>query len=283
MNDPQKNSSARRVDVPVLMYHEVAKPEELQALGRVTQSNYVLTIDEFEVQMDILRDEGCTPINLDQLIAWQSGRGSLPTNPVVITFDDGFVGNERHALQILNKHRFIATFFIVTERVGTDLMMSWDQLRKLFAAGMSIESHTANHHLFSSIDAAQTRRELVESKRSIEAHLGNKVRHLSLPYGDSNPYVATTARDLGYHSACTSQLGFNVAKTGAFELRRFAMTNTMTAETFRAIARRDTSKLASMLRNAAIKRRISKILGKKNYDRLVNLWYGVKGPQIAAP
>ncbi|HTU66395.1 MAG TPA: polysaccharide deacetylase family protein [Steroidobacteraceae bacterium] len=282
MNVAERNSSAARIEVPVLMYHEVAKPEEMQALGRITQSNYVLTIDEFEAQMNILRDEGCTPINLDQLLSWQSG-GSLPPNPVVITFDDGFVGNERHALHILNKHRFVATFFVVTERVGTDWMMSWDQLRKLFAAGMSVESHTANHPLFSSIDKSQTRKELLDSKRSIEAHLGNKVRHVSLPYGDSNPHVAQTARDLGYLTACTSQLGFNGAKTGAFELRRFAMTNTMTPETFRAIARRDTGKLAGMLRNAAIKRRLSKFLGKKNYDRLVNLWYGVKGPQVAAP
>ena len=282
MNVAEKNSGAARVSVPVLMYHEVAKPEELQALGRITQSNYVLTIDEFEAQMNILRDEGCTPINLDQLVSWQSG-GSLPPNPVVITFDDGFVGNERHALQILAKHRFVATFFVVTERVGTPFMMTWDQLRKLFAAGMSVESHTANHPLFSQIDAAQTRKELVDSKRSIEAHLGNKVRHVSLPYGDSNAFVAQTARSVGYSSACTSMLGFNTGKTGAFELRRFAMTNTLAPETFRAIARRDTSKLAGMLRNAEIKRRVARLLGKKNYDRLVNLWYGVKGPEVAEP
>jgi peptidoglycan/xylan/chitin deacetylase (PgdA/CDA1 family) len=282
VKESAKNSSAERVDVPVLMYHEVAKPEELQALGRITQSNYVLTIDEFEAQMNILRDEGCTPINLDQLVAWQAG-GSLPPNPVVITFDDGFVGNERHALQILNKHRFVATFFVVTERVGTPFMMSWDQLRRLFAAGMSVESHTANHPLFSQIDAVQTRKELVDSKRSIEAHLGNKVRHVSLPFGDSNAFVARTARDLGYQSACTSMLGFNGRRTGAYELRRFAMTNTMTPETFRAIARRDTTKLAGMLRNARIKRRVARFLGKKNYDRLVNLWYGVKGPEVAEP
>lgn len=283
MNESAKNSSALRVDVPVLMYHEVAKPEELQALGRITQSNYVLTIDEFDAQMNILRDEGCTPISLDQLVAWQAGREPLPTNPVVITFDDGFVGNERHALQILTKHRFVATFFIVTERVGTPFMMTWDQLRKLFAAGMSIESHTANHPLFSQIDAAQTRKELVDSKRSIEAHLGNKVRHVSLPFGDSNPFVAQTARDVGYETACTSMFGFNSKKTGAFELRRFAMTNTMTPETFRAIARRDTGRLGGMLRNAEIKRRVARFLGKKNYDRLVNLWYGVKGPEVAEP
>jgi peptidoglycan/xylan/chitin deacetylase (PgdA/CDA1 family) len=283
VNESAKNASATRVDVPVLMYHEVAKPEELQALGRITQSNYVLTIEQFEAQMTILRDEGCTPINLDQLVAWQAGQGSLPTNPVVITFDDGFVGNERHALPILARHRFLATFFIVTERVGTPFMMSWDQLRRLFAAGMSIESHTANHPLFSQIDAARTRKELLDSKRSIEAHLGNKVRHVSLPFGDSNPFVSETARSLGYHSACTSQLGFNGAKTGVYELRRFAMTNTMTAETFRAIARRDTGKLSGMLRNAQIKRRVARFLGKKNYDRLVNLWYGVKGPEVAEP
>jgi peptidoglycan/xylan/chitin deacetylase (PgdA/CDA1 family) len=283
VNNTAKNSAATRVDVPVLMYHEVAKPEELQALGRVTQSNYVLTIDEFEAQMNILRDEGSTPINLDQLVSWQSGKGTLPPNPIVITFDDGFVGNERHALPILLKHRFIATFFIVTERVGSPHMMSWDQLRKLAASGMSIESHTANHPLFSSIDREQTRKELVDSKRSIEAHLGNKVRHLSLPFGDSNAFVAGAARDIGYQSSCTSLPGFNGAKTHPFALRRFAMTNTLTPATFRAIARRDTAQLAGMIRNAQFKRRLARILGKKNYDRLVNLWYGVKGPEVAAP
>jgi len=265
------------------MYHEVAKPEELPALGRITQSNYVLTIEQFDAQMNILRDEGCTPINLDQLVAWQSGRGMLPPKPVVITFDDGFVGNERHALPILLKHRFTATFFVVTERVGSPYMMSWEQLRKLAGSGMAVESHTANHPLLSSIDAVQTRKELVDSKRSIEAHLGTKVRHLSLPYGDSNAFVTETARSLGYASACTSLLGLNGAQTSPYEIRRFAMTNTLSPETFTAIARGDTGKLGGMLRNAAIKRRLARFLGKKNYDRLVNLWYGVKSTDVAAP
>jgi len=275
------NGTAKAAAIPVLMYHEVAKPEELQALGRVTQSNYVLTIEQFETQMNILRDCGCTPVSLDQLVEWHMNQVPLPPNPVVITFDDGFVGNERHALPILGKHKFHATFFIVTERVGTAHMMSWDQLRALAAAGMSVESHTATHPLFSSIDEQQTTRELRESKRSIEAHLGRPVRHLSLPFGDSNRFVIKAARDAGYRTACTSMLGFNDAATPIFELRRFAMTNTIAPALFTAIARGDAVSLAGMLRRADLKRKFARLIGKSNYDRLVNLWYGVKGPEGA--
>lgn len=264
------------------MYHEVAKPEDMQALSRVTQSNYVLTVDEFSAHMDILAREGCTPISLDDLVRWQQGMMALPTNPIVITFDDGFVGNERHALPILVEHRFHATFFIVTERVDTPHMMSWDQLRKLSAAGMAVESHTATHPLFSTIDADRTRRELVDSKRSIEAHLGTEVRHVSLPFGDSNDFVSKTAAAVGYQSACSSLLGFNRRDTDAFELRRFAMTNTLSAADFTAIARADAGKISGMLRRAEFKRGVARFLGKKNYDRLVNLWYGVSGPESAS-
>jgi peptidoglycan/xylan/chitin deacetylase (PgdA/CDA1 family) len=281
VSNSSKSFPAARIDVPVLMYHEVAKPEELQALGRVTQSNYVLTIEQFEAQMNILREAGSTPIHLDLLVEWQAGRAQLPARPVVITFDDGFVGNERHALPILWRQGFPATFFVVTERVGTAHMMSWDQLRALVKAGMAVESHTASHPLFSSIGAEQTTRELADSKRSIEAHLGTQVRHLSLPYGDSNEFVAATARELGYTSACTSLLGLNGAQTNPYELRRFAMTNTMTPELFGAIARGDSARLAGMVRRAEFKRGVARVIGKRNYDRLVNLWYGVQGPDGA--
>lgn len=276
--------ASQRNSVPVLMYHEVADASQIDELSSVTQRNYIVTHELFEQHLAALAAAHASSISLGSLRAWQRGEASLPENPVVITFDDGYVGNVKYALPLLAKHGFTATFFIVTNLIGARHMMSWEQLRELQQHGMDIESHSVSHPLLSTLDRPRTLSELAESKRILQDGLGTTVSHFALPYGDSNNFYDEAIRNAGYDSGCSSRIGLNDRDTSPFLLRRVAMTSGTTPEQLARIARQDPTLMKSMQRRADLKRTVSRILGKNNYNRLVNLYYGVKSePGQTAP
>ena len=258
------------------MYHEVAERAEIDALARKTQRGYILARDDFEQQMDLLAREGFHPISLSNLRDWSLGQATLPPRPLVITFDDGFAGNFRHAFPVLSRHGFTATFFVVTNKIGDAAMLTWPDLAEMNRHGMSIQSHTANHPLLSTLTEARTRAELTESKRTIEEKLGVPVDFLSLPNGDSNPFYVRIAQESGYHGGCCSRFGFNDRNTDRYFWRRIAVKHQINLQHFRDIVRQNPRALALLRTTAVAKSAASRLLGKKNYDRLYNLVFGVE-------
>lgn len=258
------------------MYHEVAARDEVDALARRTQRGYILLQEDFERQMAHLASAGFCSISLRQLHDWSRSGMRLPPNPVVITFDDGFAGNYRHAFPILKRFAMTATFFVVTNRVGDPLMLDWPQLREMHGGGMAVESHTDNHPLLSTLDEARTREELAVSKQKIEDRIGCAVRFVSLPNGDMNQHYEKVARELGYLGGCGSQFGFNLRSTACFHWRRFAVKHAMGFEGFRGIVARRGGVLLREGAKAVGKAAIARVVGKKTYDRLYNLAFGVQ-------
>lgn len=262
--------------IPILMYHEVAERAEIDALARKTQRGYILARDDFEKQMDLLSRSGFHPVSLSALRSWFHSGTPLPPRPIVITFDDGFAGNFKHALPVLGKYNFTATFFVVTNKIGDPFMLTWAELEEMNRQGMSIQSHTANHPLLSTLTEARTRAELMESKRAIEDKLGAPVNFLSLPNGDSNPFYVGAARESGYLGGCCSRFGFNDRNTDPFFWRRIAVKHRMQLKDFGNIVFQNSRALAMLRAAAAAKAVASQLLGKKNYDRLYNFVFGVE-------
>jgi peptidoglycan/xylan/chitin deacetylase (PgdA/CDA1 family) len=260
-----------------LMYHEVAERAEIDALARKTQRGYILAREDFEQQMDLLSRSGFHSISLSALQNWSQSRVPLPSKPVAITFDDGFAGNYRHAFPALSKHNFTATFFVVTNKIGDPSMLTWSELDEMNRHGMSIQSHTANHPLLSTLTEDRTRMELVDSKQAIEDKIGAPVNFLSLPNGDSNPFYVDVARESGYLGGCCSRFGFNDRNTDPFFWRRIAVKHRIPLKDFSDIVFQNSRTLAILRTTAAAKTVASQLLGKKNYDRLYNFVFGVEG------
>ncbi len=267
-------SDKRRI--PILMYHEVAAGTELAALRGKTQHSYIVTREQFHAHMDLLHGLGAQAIDLDHVLAWKEGQRDLPPKPVVITFDDGFAGNERHALPILTEFGFHATFFVISNKVGDPLMMTKRQLRVLADAGMAVQSHTANHPLLSRLDASQTGAELADSKAALADIVGQPVRHISLPNGDSNAHYRQLAPELGYVTGCGSGFGLNDRSADVYFLRRIAIKADTPASTVGGIVTGDERVLRRLAVNAGLKSMIPRLLGKSRYDRLYNLVFGVE-------
>ena len=135
--------SADSLRVPILVYHSVMPHHPGQ-----TAEQRVLSVDDsvFVAQMRYLVDGGYHVVSFAALVDALEGHDTLPTRAVVITFDDGWENQYRHAFPILRRFGLTATFFVFTTPIGKDTkLMTWEQLRELQAAGMTIGSHTRTH------------------------------------------------------------------------------------------------------------------------------------------
>ena len=126
----------------------------------------------------------------------------LPPQPVILSFDDGWEDQLTYALPILQKYRYTATFFIVTNYVGLRDFLSWSQLRQLYLAGMIIGSHSRSHPFLDRITNPNLlESEIVESKLTIEQHLGSSVNEFAYPYGAYNQAIIAMVEKAGYRAA----------------------------------------------------------------------------------
>lgn len=129
-----------RGKVVVLMYHRVLTREEV-SLQSVQPGMYVLD-SVFAQHMSFLK-KNFTLLSLHQLLdLWQSGTWNARARYCVITFDDGWLDNYRHAYPVLKKFGIPATIFLPTDYVGSDRWFWPDQLALLFKilAGRKVTS-----------------------------------------------------------------------------------------------------------------------------------------------
>ncbi len=96
-----------------------------------------------------------------------------------------------------------------TERAIADqLILTWDGVRALRAAGMDVQSHTCKHRVLSTLTAEVVRDELVESRRTLERELDAPVRAVSYPCGLSighRPDLLAAVRSAGYELGFASE------------------------------------------------------------------------------
>jgi peptidoglycan/xylan/chitin deacetylase (PgdA/CDA1 family) len=86
-------------------------------------------------------------------------------------------------------------------RLADQLIMTWDQVRSLAAAGMNIESHTRSHRVLQTVPSVELHDELEGARRELEAQLGRPVRAIAYPVGrpiTATPGLRKAVRDAGY-------------------------------------------------------------------------------------
>ncbi|RLC80728.1 MAG: hypothetical protein DRJ03_21120 [Chloroflexi bacterium] len=206
--------------VRILMYHSVADtPSYLHSVSPAA----------FEEQMRLLATR-YNVISLDRLVERFSGEGTLPDNPVVITFDDGWEDNYTTAYPILQKYNLPATLFLVPDwiearggRPAEREYVTWDQVREMSRNGISIGAHTLSHRSLKRLSPEEIRRELVESKARLEEKLGQPVEFFAYPYGairDINTEIARLVAASGYDCAVTTLSGSNRPGQNLYTLHR---------------------------------------------------------------
>lgn len=106
------------------------------------------------------------------------------------------------------------------EREDFDLA-SWEELRRLDPAVVTIGSHTLTHVILPAVPAAEAETEIRESRRQLERGLQRPVELFAYPNGNHNPAVEACVRK-HYRAAVTASRGWVSRGADAHRLPRLA-------------------------------------------------------------
>lgn len=200
-----------RIVVPVFVLHRVLPDHE---------SEYIISTKRLTRLLRELSRRNFTPITLIDLELALTQNGPLPRRPAVLSFDDAYRDNYVHALPILQKYGWTATFFVPCGKTSLDpagrvtwgngpepLGMTWDEVLEMREAGMEIGSHCVDHVNLKKCEPATLTAELVESRRTLERVLNEPVPFLAYPGGRQNAAVRQAAGAAGYRLAFLSSGG----------------------------------------------------------------------------
>jgi peptidoglycan/xylan/chitin deacetylase (PgdA/CDA1 family) len=193
------------IKVPIFVYHSVRPHIPNEAAD---QETYDVTPQLLEQQLQYLKKNGYTVISLDQLAAdLTAGTTSPVQKPVILTFDDGWENQYIYAFPLLKKYNVTATFYIYTNPIGTKHFMTWDEVKTMDAAGMTIGDHSLSHPYFKGLALSQGTIEVTESKVIIESHLGKPVLHFASPFGYTDADIMAIVKAAGYETGRTTYKG----------------------------------------------------------------------------
>lgn len=105
----------------------------------------------------------------------------------------------------------------------TNCMLTWEQVRAMFQAGVSFGSHTMSHPVFSRLPPAEMEAELQVSKRILEERINAPVHDFAYPFGKPEECGLEAGELLarcGYRSAVTTTEGVNSPNANPYRLRR---------------------------------------------------------------
>ncbi|HQU37419.1 MAG TPA: polysaccharide deacetylase family protein, partial [Anaerolineales bacterium] len=180
------------VTVPILLYHHVGYS--------LTDSEYYVSPDEFENQMNYLFMRGYRTISVEQLTQAINLGAQLPSRPILLTFDDGSETVYTEALPIMQKYRFTGTAYIVHNFIGSGLFMDRDQIRELYDAGWEIGSHSLSHHDVTTRPGSQEE-EIVKSRQRLASYLEVPINSFAYPFGAYDSDSLHFVKLAGYSAA----------------------------------------------------------------------------------
>jgi len=260
------------------MYHEIVN-EPLMAGSSFNSSykmtpSYYLSASAFECHMRTLAENGYRSIVFDDVDKLEA-TGKY----VIITFDDGLIGNAKYAFPILKKYGFKAVFFVVAGSIDTPRYMSWADLTKLVDNNMSVQSHTMTHRSLLTLNEREIDHELRESKQCLENKLQMPVTSLSFPHGHHNLKTIRMAQNSGYRVLCTSEVVCNDAasfRRMPTVLGRITVTSNMSTEKFIKLVGYDAKEIMKEKLIKGSKNFVKRLIGINNYGKLYSLLFNIK-------
>ena len=202
--------------VPVLLYHAFTASGE--------DDRYVLPKRSFARQMRLLALLRYRVISTQDLAQGLREYRLPPRRTAVITIDDGYTDNLEVAFPILRRHRFGATIYLVSRRLGKANdwnsegaargrpLLSIEQIRSMEEHGIEIGSHTQTHCSLPDATEEVAAREIRDSRADLEAALMTPPT-FAYPYGRLDDGVVEQVGRSGYLGAYASHVP-TLAKLG---------------------------------------------------------------------
>lgn len=246
-----QNSTA----VPILMFHSFSDD------GSVTA--WTMPHERFEAIIKTLKEAGYNAVYYRDLVKYVEDGTPLPSNPIIISLDDGYLNNLTYAYPALKQYGFCAEVSLIGCYVGRDSIdgvpilpyFSFGDLwkEKGWQKVFNIESHTYMMHMETTGSDLSKGRSTVErapgeseqeyikalikdfkrSKTQIVSHVGY-VTAMTYPHGTFTKESEQIAKELGFKVTATTDAGTNIITVGQpdglYLLNRINVSGDMTPE-----------------------------------------------------
>jgi peptidoglycan/xylan/chitin deacetylase (PgdA/CDA1 family) len=188
--------------VPILMYHVIAPAPA----GAAFPELFVRPSD-FTGQMSWLAAHGFHAVTLHQVYDYWLRGTPLPAQPVVLSFDDGTLGQHTHALPVLRKLHWPGDLNLKVNALKSKYTLPPWRVRQMLAAGWELDSHTITHPDLTHVDDAQLWHEVDGSRVELRRMFHASVDFFCYPSGRYDARVIAAVRRAGYLGATTTNYG----------------------------------------------------------------------------
>jgi peptidoglycan/xylan/chitin deacetylase (PgdA/CDA1 family) len=200
--------------VPILMYHVIATPPA----GTPLPNLWVPPAD-FAAQMDWLAAHHFHAVTVRRVYDYWVRETPLPPQPIVISFDDGTLGQDTHALPVLRKLHWPGVLNLKLNALKSRYTLPPWRVRQMLAAGWELDSHTITHPDLTHVDDAQLWQEVHGSRIELQRLFHVPVDFFCYPSGRYDAHVVDAVRRAGYLGATTTNYGL-ARPPGFFTLSR---------------------------------------------------------------
>jgi len=199
------------LDVPILIYHHMSP--DLPADPQLASIS--VTTSALDDQLGWLAANGYTSITVAELYNAFYYDLPLPAKPVILVFDDGYAEVYQLAFPLLKQRGFGATIATITGAVEHPTYLTWDQIKEMSDSGEEFVSHSVTHGNLAAMSRDDLRKELGDSRQTLEDKLGRPMQFFVYPYGEPFVNGSDAARQLvldvlhetGYLGALTTSSG----------------------------------------------------------------------------
>jgi peptidoglycan/xylan/chitin deacetylase (PgdA/CDA1 family) len=219
------SSQPQPICVPIIMYHQV----KTNKFGKDVISPY-----EFESDLKYLSENNYSTITMGQLIDYVYESKELPPNPIILTFDDGYLNTYKYVYPLLKQYNMKIVLSIIGgdtdnfSRAFDDNIdyahMTWNQLNEMGQSGfVEIQNHSYNLHTCKGrIGCKQKANEsLVDYEKlmtddiyalqeKIKLETGNTPSTFTYPYGEVSENTDLVIKKLGFKATLSCKYGVNL-------------------------------------------------------------------------
>lgn len=226
---PISDGLLREVEVPFLMYHYIS---DLPAGADAIRRDLTIEPALFARHLDRIQELGYQTVTVRSIVENLQTGAPLPRNPIVLTFDDGYVGQYVHAFPALQHRNMVGTFFIVSDfpYSGNTSYMDWSMVREMARAGMEMESHAQWHKTLANRSESYLTGQIENTMRAFQQELGYRPRIISYPGGFFDGETIRVYQEAGFWAGITTLQGNRHHSDDMFRIRRVRLHGGDTAD-----------------------------------------------------
>jgi peptidoglycan/xylan/chitin deacetylase (PgdA/CDA1 family) len=203
----------------VLVYHRFGE-------DRYPGSN--IRLSQFEAHLREIGAGGYSVLAVPEIVRRLKAGETIPDKTLGITVNDAYLSVYQEAWPRLEAAGLPFTLFVATDRItqGEAGFMTWEQIRELHQAGVTIGHQTASHPHMVAAGPDQNAVELRRANARFEAELGVTPTLFAYPYGEFSREVRDQIAAAGFAAGFAQTSGVAHAGQDFYALPRFTMTET---------------------------------------------------------